>query len=97
MTAPLIDATHAPALTSWVASANLQGCEFPVQNLPYGPFRRAGLPACRAVASPGASAWPSATRSWTWLRRAPPLVIGPTPALRCKRHSPRWPLATWPP
>ena len=44
MTAPLIDATHAPALTSWVASANLQGCEFPVQNLPYGRFRRAGLP-----------------------------------------------------
>ncbi len=42
LTATLIDATHAPTLTSWVASANLPGCEFPVQNLPYGRFRRAG-------------------------------------------------------
>jgi fumarylacetoacetase len=42
MTGPSIDATHDPALTSWVASANLPRCEFPVQNLPYGRFRRAG-------------------------------------------------------
>ena len=41
MTDPLIDATHAPGLSSWVAQANLPGAEFPVQNLPYGRFRRA--------------------------------------------------------
>ena len=34
--------THDPALTSWVASANELGCDFPVQNLPFGVFRRAG-------------------------------------------------------
>ena len=41
MTGLLIDATHAPDLSSWVASANLPGCDFPLQNLPYGRFRRA--------------------------------------------------------
>jgi fumarylacetoacetase len=30
------------ASTSWVASANHPDCEFPIQNLPYGVFRRAG-------------------------------------------------------
>jgi fumarylacetoacetase len=35
-----IDATHDPALTSWVASANLPGTDFPIQNLPLGRFRR---------------------------------------------------------
>ncbi|HEV2285374.1 MAG TPA: fumarylacetoacetase [Steroidobacteraceae bacterium] len=37
-----IDATHDPALTSWVASANRDGGDFPVQNLPFAAFRRAG-------------------------------------------------------
>ena len=36
------DATHAPELTSWVASANQAGTNFPIQNLPYGRCRRAG-------------------------------------------------------
>ena len=36
------DPTHDPALRSWVASANAAGTDFPVQNLPYGRFRRAG-------------------------------------------------------
>ena len=36
---PLCDATHDPALTSWVASANEPGCDFPIQNLPLGRFR----------------------------------------------------------
>lgn len=30
------------ALKSWVASANEPGCDFPIQNLPYGVFRRNG-------------------------------------------------------
>ena len=32
--------THDPALSSWVASANDQGSDFPIQNLPFGVFRR---------------------------------------------------------
>ncbi len=37
----LLDATHDPALKSWVAAANAADCDFPIQNLPYGRFRRA--------------------------------------------------------
>jgi fumarylacetoacetase len=37
-----LNETHDPELRSWVASANAEGCPFPVQNLPYGIFRRAG-------------------------------------------------------
>ena len=37
-----LDHTHDAALTSWVASANVAGCDFPIQNLPHGVFRRAG-------------------------------------------------------
>ncbi|QAU34189.1 fumarylacetoacetase [Janthinobacterium sp. 17J80-10] len=35
------DSTTAPALKSWVDSANAADCEFPIQNLPYGVFRTA--------------------------------------------------------
>ena len=38
----LTDATHDPALRSWVPSANQPGTDFPIQNLPYGRFRRKG-------------------------------------------------------
>jgi len=34
--------THDPALRSWVDSANDGATDFPIQNLPYGRFRRAG-------------------------------------------------------
>jgi fumarylacetoacetase len=34
--------THNPALGSWVASANADGTDFPIQNLPFGVFRRDG-------------------------------------------------------
>jgi fumarylacetoacetase len=36
------DITNDPTLRSWVASANAADTDFPVQNLPYGRFRRAG-------------------------------------------------------
>ncbi|MBB5690249.1 fumarylacetoacetase [Roseomonas alkaliterrae] len=36
------DATHDPALRSWVASANEAGTDFPIQNLPLGIFDRPG-------------------------------------------------------
>jgi len=38
----LLDATHDPALVSWVESANAADTDFPVQNLPFGRFRRKG-------------------------------------------------------
>lgn len=34
--------THAPELRSWVGSANEADTDFPIQNLPFGVFRRAG-------------------------------------------------------
>ena len=37
-----LNQTHAPTLRSWVASANQAGCDFPIQNLPFGRFRTAG-------------------------------------------------------
>jgi len=37
-----LDATHDPAAQSWVDSANAPGCPFPLQNLPFGIFRRRG-------------------------------------------------------
>jgi fumarylacetoacetase len=37
-----LNATHDPALRSWVGSANRAGADFPIQNLPFGVFRRAG-------------------------------------------------------
>lgn len=40
--AGVLNSTHDPGLTSWVESANRPGCDFPVQNLPFGVFRRAG-------------------------------------------------------
>lgn len=36
------NSTHNPALQSWVAPANQAGTDFPIQNLPFGVFRRAG-------------------------------------------------------
>lgn len=41
MTAAL-DQTHDPSLRSWVASANAADTDFPIQNLPFGAFRRNG-------------------------------------------------------
>jgi fumarylacetoacetase len=38
---PMINDTHNPALQSWVTSANLPEADFPLQNLPFGCFRRA--------------------------------------------------------
>ena len=39
-----LDETHAPERKSWVETANQDGCEFPIQNLPLGMFSRAGEP-----------------------------------------------------
>ncbi|MBL8674016.1 MAG: fumarylacetoacetase, partial [Rhodospirillales bacterium] len=37
-----LNETHDPALRSWVESANAAGTDFPIQNLPFGVFRRRG-------------------------------------------------------
>lgn len=34
-----LNATHDPALQSWVVTANVPGTDFPIQNLPFGVFR----------------------------------------------------------
>jgi len=47
------DETHDPALVSWVASANVTGADFPIQNLPFAVFRRAGEAARIGVAIGG--------------------------------------------
>ena len=39
---PEIDATHDAGRRSWVESANDGRSDFPIQNLPFGVFRRAG-------------------------------------------------------
>jgi fumarylacetoacetase len=39
-----LNETHSPQLRSWVASANEQDCDFPIQNLPFGVFRVPGNP-----------------------------------------------------
>ena len=33
---------HNPKLKSWVESANDPACDFPIQNLPFGIFRKKG-------------------------------------------------------
>ncbi|MEW6990871.1 fumarylacetoacetase [Colwelliaceae bacterium 6441] len=38
----LLNDTHNPQLTSWVESANQAGCDFPIQNLPFAVFKKAG-------------------------------------------------------
>jgi fumarylacetoacetase len=35
----MIDETHDPKRKSWVESANVPDCDFPIQNLPFGVFR----------------------------------------------------------
>lgn len=40
MTDIQLDETHDPARRSWVESANRPDCNFPIQNLPFGVFRR---------------------------------------------------------
>ena len=39
-----LNETHDPNLMSWVESANAADTDFPIQNLPFGVFRRQGIP-----------------------------------------------------
>ena len=38
-----LDETHDPERRSWIESANAPGCEFPIQNLPFGVFAAKGV------------------------------------------------------
>ena len=44
-----LNETHDAALTSWVASAHSSDCDFTIQNLPFGAFRRKGAPAANGA------------------------------------------------
>src|ERR1700674_5028321 len=37
---PILDETHDSKTQSWIESANVAGSDFPIQNLPFGVFRR---------------------------------------------------------
>ena len=37
---PVLDETHDPKVQSWIESSNVAGSDFPIQNLPFGVFRR---------------------------------------------------------
>jgi fumarylacetoacetase len=39
---PVLDETHDPSARSWIESANAAATDFPIQNLPFGVFRRQG-------------------------------------------------------
>ena len=43
----LLNETHDPERKSWIDSANEPGCDFPIQNLPFGVFRRQGRETAR--------------------------------------------------
>lgn len=47
---PHVDDTHDPSLRSWVQSAS-RATDFPIQNLPFGVFRRAETTSRAASAS----------------------------------------------
>jgi fumarylacetoacetase len=44
---PILDETHDSSAQSWVESANVAGTDFPIQNLPFGIFRRPASGAAR--------------------------------------------------
>ena len=50
-----LNETHDASLTSWVASANAAGCDFTIQNLPFGAFRRKGASAAAGGAAANAA------------------------------------------
>ena len=91
-----IDATHDTALQSWVASANDPASDFPLQNLPYGRFRRAGSDeAWRIGVAIGDQVldlrWASARSTWSDAARDAlvPLAQGDLNAFMARSHADR--------
>jgi fumarylacetoacetase len=52
---PILDETHDSGAQSWVESANVAAADFPIQNLPFGVFRRRGSGAARVGVAIGDS------------------------------------------
>jgi fumarylacetoacetase len=52
---PILDETHDSGAQSWVESANFAEADFPIQNLPFGVFRRRGSEAARVGVAIGDS------------------------------------------
>jgi fumarylacetoacetase len=52
---PILDETHDSSAQSWVESANVAGTDFPIQNLPFGIFRRPASGAARVGVAIGDS------------------------------------------
>src|SRR6266536_926627 len=52
---PILDETHDSSAQSWVESANVAGADFPIQNLPFGIFRRIDLGLTRVGVAIGES------------------------------------------
>jgi fumarylacetoacetase len=71
----LVNARLILLLANHVGDLGVLHADFPIQNLPFGRFKRAG-----SAEEPCASAWPSATRCWTCVRSP----AGSAPGL------PRW-------
>src|SRR5881392_461236 len=91
-----IDATYDTALQSWVASANDPASDFPLQNLPYGRFRRAGSDeAWRIGVAIGDQVldlrWASARSTWSDAARDAlvPLAQGDLNAFMARSHADR--------
>ena len=71
-----LDETHDPALASWVVSANAAHTDFPIQNLPFGRFRRGGTAEAWRIGvaigeqildlagAAAASGWPGESATW---------------------------------
>jgi fumarylacetoacetase len=46
---PVLDETHDSKVQSWIESANITGSDFPIQNLPFGVFRRSDAGAAARI------------------------------------------------
>ena len=96
-----LDETHDPALASWVVSANAAHTDFPIQNLPFGRFRRGGTAeAWRIGVAIGEQildlAGAAAASGWPGVRRRVATSVlwpshGESSAARADHPGPAWP------
>jgi fumarylacetoacetase len=70
-----MNATHDPKLKSWISSANATGCDFPIQNLPFGIFSTKDRPPRAAAAIGDFVVDLAALEEAGLLRPAPSLVF----------------------
>ena len=100
----MLDFTHDPAARSWVESANADDTDFPLQNLPFGRFRRTPVAGASAVPEPwrvgvaiGTQVLDLAALAELDTQAAPllgPLAHGDLNAFMAQGRRTRWPLVT---